>query len=230
MSGAGAGQLARGQQAQFTVDTIDGTRLLQTQTEESAIAGCVLAAIGLLRCGEFLLDDTRRVLLFNNIAADCLGHGLALRGEHLAATDHESNDRLQRLIRLACNSTESSNASATAAVRRSSRLPLAVRVLRLETAIQRAFNSASLLLLVFDPEVRQSPSLNMLSPLFGLSPAEARIAIGIARGKKLAEIAVDHGVKVGTMRAHSKTVFSKTGTRGQAELAALLARLAVLSP
>jgi len=63
---------------------------------------------------------------------------------------------------------------------------------------------------------------------FGLTPAEAEVAIGIAAGRTLAQIAAERGVKVGTVRAHSKTVFSKTQTRGQAELTGLLTRLAFL--
>ncbi len=66
--------------------------------------------------------------------------------------------------------------------------------------------------------------------MFALTRAEAEVAIGIACGRRVAEIAVDRGVKVETVRTHSKTVFGKTRTRGQAELAALLARLAFLAP
>ncbi len=39
-------------------------------------------------------------------------------------------------------------------------------------------------------------------------------------------IAADRGIKIGTVRAHTKTVFSKTQTRGQAELTGVLTRLA----
>jgi DNA-binding CsgD family transcriptional regulator len=89
---------------------------------------------------------------------------------------------------------------------------------------------ASLLLVAFDPERRQPPPRDTLTNLFGLTPAEASVAIGIVGGRHLAEIAADRGVKIGTVRAYSKTVFGKTGTRGQAELAALLTRLALLAP
>lgn len=46
----------------------------------------------------------------------------------------------------------------------------------------------------------------------------------------MAEIAAGRDIKIGTVRAHLKAVFSKTGTRGQVELAALLARVAALIP
>jgi DNA-binding CsgD family transcriptional regulator len=56
-----------------------------------------------------------------------------------------------------------------------------------------------------------------------LTPAEARIAIGIARGNALSVIAKAHGISVSTARTQLKSVFAKTGTHRQAQLAALIA-------
>jgi DNA-binding CsgD family transcriptional regulator len=91
-------------------------------------------------------------------------------------------------------------------------------------------HSARLLVIASDPEFSHVPPVNMLTEIFGLTPSEARVAIAIAAGKQFAEIALDRGVKIDTVRVHSKTVFSKTGTRGQSELAALLTRLAFPAP
>ena len=57
---------------------------------------------------------------------------------------------------------------------------------------------------------------------FQLTPAEARIALGIARGKTLANIAHLHGISVQTAKTYLKSVFSKTHTHRQTELAILL--------
>jgi DNA-binding CsgD family transcriptional regulator len=65
----------------------------------------------------------------------------------------------------------------------------------------------------------------MLAEMLGLTPAEASVAAGIAAGRQLAEIAADRGIGVETVRSHSKMVFGKTQTRGQAGLAARLAML-----
>ena len=43
-------------------------------------------------------------------------------------------------------------------------------------------------------------------------------------------IAADRGIKIGTVRAHTKTVFSKTQTRDQAELTGLLTRRSFVVP
>jgi DNA-binding CsgD family transcriptional regulator len=105
-----------------------------------------------------------------------------------------------------------------------------VRIFRFEENAQPVLDSARLLLVSYDPENCQVPPPDMLSHMFGLTPAEASVAIGIVGGKQLAEIAADRGVKTGTVRVHSKTVFAKTRTRGQTELAAFVTRVAFLNP
>src|SRR5215831_13324944 len=166
--------------------------------EGLAIPACLLHVFESFGCGVFLLDRERQLLFLNPTGVDCLGDGLTLRGKQVAAADRESDVRL----------------------------PLVVHVVRLEENVQPVLRGASVLLVVFDPECCQPPPPGMLIDLFGLTPAEASVAIGIVGGRHLTEIAVDRGVKVGTVRTYSKTVFAKTRTRSQAELAALLTRLA----
>jgi DNA-binding CsgD family transcriptional regulator len=202
------------------------------RTERFAVAAHVLHIIGFVQCGGFLLDPMRRVLFLNRIAADCLGNGLILRGNLLAATDRESNARLQSAIELALNLTESANRQPTTwlEVHREVGAALLIRILRLQDCIRPVLNGAGLLLVAFDPEIRQAPGVDMLKQMFALTPTEAEVAIGIANGRRFAEIAADRRVKVETVRTYSKMVFAKTRTRGQAELAALLTRLAFAVP
>ena len=63
---------------------------------------------------------------------------------------------------------------------------------------------------------------------FGLTAAEAKVAVQIGRGDMLADIAGEHGVSVATVRSQLASVFAKTQTRRQTELAMLLARIAIL--
>jgi DNA-binding CsgD family transcriptional regulator len=214
----------------MTSATNQDVGLSRIWTERSTVSRCVLNVIGCLQCGGFLLGHDRQVLFLNKIASYCLGDGLTVRGKSLAAMDRESDVRLQSLIGLALHSPQRPNELPSAVVRRGSRLPLVVRILRLEENAQPALNSARLLLVSHDPENCQVPPPDMLTDMYGLTPAEASVAIGIVGGKHLAEIAADRGVKIGTVRAHSKSVFAKTRTRGQAELAALVIRMAFLIP
>ncbi|NDC58680.1 MAG: helix-turn-helix transcriptional regulator, partial [Alphaproteobacteria bacterium] len=65
-----------------------------------------------------------------------------------------------------------------------------------------------------------------LQSVFGLSFAEARVAIAVAEGASLPALAARFEVAHATVRTQLRCVFEKTGTRRQSELAALIARLA----
>ena len=61
--------------------------------------------------------------------------------------------------------------------------------------------------------------------VYGLTAAEAEVAVRIAAGQSLDEIAAVRTVAVGTIRAQLKTAMSKCGVRRQAELVSRLAQL-----
>ena len=63
-----------------------------------------------------------------------------------------------------------------------------------------------------------------------LTPAEARVARAIAEGGDLKTLAAGLSLSVDTLRGQLKSVFRKTGTRRQNELAALILRSPALRP
>ncbi|RUY60441.1 helix-turn-helix transcriptional regulator, partial [Mesorhizobium sp. M7A.F.Ca.CA.001.09.2.1] len=58
--------------------------------------------------------------------------------------------------------------------------------------------------------------------LFDLTPAEARLATALASGRSLKEAADTSNITVKTGRTYLERIFSKTRTRQQSELVALL--------
>ena len=83
------------------------------------------------------------------------------------------------------------------------------------------------LLLVADPEARPPPpSPAVLREAFGLTKAEAEVAARAAAGEGVPAIAASLAIAPGTARLHLHRVFEKAGAHRQAELAAVLARLA----
>jgi DNA-binding CsgD family transcriptional regulator len=68
----------------------------------------------------------------------------------------------------------------------------------------------------------ESASQQTLEALFGLTPAEARLAIRLSRGASLAAVADSHNISQHTARAQLKSVFAKTGVSRQAELVRLV--------
>lgn len=60
--------------------------------------------------------------------------------------------------------------------------------------------------------------LRRLASVYGLTPAEARVALHVIDGGSLATYAQLAAVSVGTARTQLKSVFAKTGVSRQAEL------------
>ncbi|AHE56191.1 helix-turn-helix transcriptional regulator [Sphingomonas sanxanigenens] len=65
----------------------------------------------------------------------------------------------------------------------------------------------------------------ILSLLYGLSDAEADVALRLARGETREAIAEQRGTRLETVRAQLKTVFGKLGVRREVELVTMLADL-----
>ena len=110
--------------------------------------------------------------------------------------------------------------------------PLAVIVSKAPYALQNmeAGGSRGLACLaVVDPGRQSTPAPEVLMELFGLTQAEARVALQIGAGKSINEIAGEFGVKVGTVRSQVISIFAKTGLNRQQEVALFVRDLGDLS-
>ena len=72
------------------------------------------------------------------------------------------------------------------------------------------------------------PSEARLRALFDLTVAEARLAQRLARGDSVEEVALALNIKMTTARTQLAAIFTKTDTRRQAKLVAILSRVAHL--
>lgn len=85
------------------------------------------------------------------------------------------------------------------------------------------FSQADILIIM--TEVRPDgnlPPLGLLSVLFDLAPAEARLAIALSAGKSLKAAAAEMGIEYNSARTYLTRIFTKTGTSQQSQLVALL--------
>lgn len=64
----------------------------------------------------------------------------------------------------------------------------------------------------------RKPSAEALRLAFGLTPAEAQIALALAAGQPREAVAVLRGVSLGTLRQQVKAIFAKVGVSREAEL------------
>lgn len=89
-----------------------------------------------------------------------------------------------------------------------------------------AFGETSLaMVLLYRADSRIELDPFIVAGVFGLTPAEARVAVAIAGGGTIEEAAAKHSVSVNTIRTQLRGVFEKTGTTRQVELVGLLASL-----
>ena len=88
----------------------------------------------------------------------------------------------------------------------------------------------AVILCVSDPADRETIDASVLTGLFGLTLAEARLASALLAGHELAAIAAGSGRSVHTMRNLLARVMAKTETRRQSELVGLLGQLPRISP
>jgi DNA-binding NarL/FixJ family response regulator len=65
-------------------------------------------------------------------------------------------------------------------------------------------------------------AVELIRSLFDLTPAEARVARGLAAGQTVQGLAAESGTSANTVRSHVKVVLSKTGYSRQADVVALL--------
>jgi DNA-binding CsgD family transcriptional regulator len=68
----------------------------------------------------------------------------------------------------------------------------------------------------------EAPSVELIRSLFDLTPAEARIARGLASGQTVKDLAADSGTSANTVRTHVNAVLTKTGYSRQSDVVALL--------
>ena len=99
---------------------------------------------------------------------------------------------------------------------------LVVHVIPIRGAGRDIFAAASHMLLVTEVGARSTPSEELLTGLFDLTPAEARVTRALATGMAPSEIASEFGVSRQTVRNQLAAVFTKTGTTRQAELVHLV--------
>jgi DNA-binding CsgD family transcriptional regulator len=75
-----------------------------------------------------------------------------------------------------------------------------------------------------DPDAAEPSHPERMAALFGLTPAESRMADELVQGRTVADAAERLGITQLTARVHLKRIFSKTCTCKQSELLRLLLR------
>jgi DNA-binding CsgD family transcriptional regulator len=205
-------------------------RLTETATLSTAMGRIVLSgmtnALGLLKQPAVALDRSGLVLDFNAAAEQMFNDDVRVRNRSLELSDRKARLNFDTFLQRLRTANECAALSvAPIVVRRLSKRPLLLRVLPVDGAARSPFVGASALLVFSDLHSEAGLCVNLLSQVFGLSPAEARLAAALADGLSPEQAARKLGIAKATVRSQLKGVFSKTETHRQSELVAVLSRL-----
>lgn len=185
-----------------------------------------------LAMGVVLLDAHRRVLYANAAARHHSRDGGPLRLRHagLSAVSQPHAQKLGELIRLALMGAPAGTMS-TPQTTEASLLTLLVTPLRgrdIGRFSDLGMRDAAVLIFIIDPANKHGLPEAWVRDAYGLTPAEAKVALAAGSGLPIPEVARQLGLSPNTVKTHLRKVFAKTATTRQAELARLMASLAMV--
>jgi DNA-binding CsgD family transcriptional regulator/PAS domain-containing protein len=179
--------------------------------------------------GIVLLSRDGKTRFANRPATEiCLRrNALELKQGGLHAVCAQEDAELQAMIQAAATlSARAKNVRPVMEIAREEGSPLFLAVSRARTAeFLSVAADAVVAVFITDPDRQPRTSAEMLSHLFRLTPAEARLAVILAQGNTVKDSAEQLRVTVQTVRSRLKQVFLKTGTSRQSELIRLLLKL-----
>ncbi len=195
-----------------------------------ALAASFAKLLDATRLGIVQLDGRGWIVEANDSARDLLRTGDCLfdEGGFLYARTPEDNAELQRLLTRALPWFGAQGAGGSTMVGRSAALtPLVLHVNpvgRQETDL-RVWPVAALVLIV-DPASQARIDPAVAAEALGLTGMESRVAVLLAEGMNVRDVAAATGRRESTIRSHVKHMFTKHDLSRQAELVRLVLSLA----
>jgi DNA-binding CsgD family transcriptional regulator len=172
----------------------------------------------------------RAQILFANSAVRALEAGGTLKLSPLATWSPAHSRRLTGLVKSALAGGAGGTMSLPSAdgKRLLAVMIVGLRGVEASTLDEAGLSNAACAAFIIDQSRRKSANAQQLIDGYGLTWAEARVAVRAHAGGTTAEAAIDLGLSPNTVKTHLRRVFAKTDTRGQAELAALLASISIV--
>ena len=198
---------------------------LNNHEQKASVATLALEQLG---AAVIVTDTDGRIVELNRAAERLLsaGNGLTVRNGKLSAVRNFETSKLATLIAEATSGGSSPTIGRMLIGKRDGGVPCMVTVAPLGDELSLAPRPLAMVL-ISGPDQRQ-PSAADLADLFGLSPAESRLAAALIRGSKLSQITVDTGPQITTLRSQLRSILKKVGVSGQADLIRVLTSIPVL--
>jgi DNA-binding CsgD family transcriptional regulator len=150
------------------------------------------------------------------------GDGLVVRNGRLVAVGARGNARFQECLKAVVERATdgpSFPGVAFSLERRGGNTPLEIFVVPSRPTIAQTRSSGRLIaVLIRDPDAGFSPPPEWLATLYDLTRMEAQVAVWLAVGKTISEIAEAMHLSIHTIRSYVKDIFFKMGVRRQSDL------------
>jgi DNA-binding CsgD family transcriptional regulator len=190
--------------------------------------GEFVEAIEPLAVGVILVTASGQVL-FANQSARCLldnRDGLMMDRQGIRAGRSRETNALRALIGCAvtsCGQRQSQSGGGLNVTRPNGRRALQVLVspIRPQQSLHLGARAVAAIYVTDPEQVSERPEV-VLMRLYGLTPAEAKVAALIVRGMSARQAAEGLAISYNTVKSHLKRVFAKTGSNGQGDLIRLI--------
>ena len=207
-------------------------RVRQALVRAGARTTTVTALLDNPRIGVLHLDRRGRIMAANDRARSILRHGdgLSDRDGTLRARASADQVRLQRLVGDALPASDAAAVSGSMLLRRSPALPpFAVHVKPVDgPQPDYGARHVAALVLIVEPGRRHRVDPDLVARTLELTPAETQVAVWLAEGKSVRDMAETTGHTEGTIYWHLKQIYRKQSISRQADLVQLVLSLAEL--
>ena len=185
-----------------------------------------MTAFDQLKSPALIIDWDGAVRNLNRLAENMLEKDLHLHRGRLSASDPASNRRLQQLFAAILATAPGDTPALNQVVINRADAPwLLVDAMPVTALGSDMFNEGRAVLILTDLTNPPMGDSKLLATLFGLTPAEAKLAAAIASGTGIDAAAASLHIGRETAKCQLKAVFLKTNTHSQPELMALMGRL-----
>ncbi len=200
---------------------------------KSAVAASFEATLNALTSAVILVDEHLRVVYANRVAEELVGGGSALRLANgcVQATSPTLMHSLQKATAMAArNDLEIGRRSFGIHLGLHNENPAILHVLPLRFGKLRSglIPDAVAALFIATAVAPPRQQHEAMASLFDLTPAETKVLSVVGSGKSQSQAAASLSLGNETVKYHLRHIFSKTGTRRQAELVHLLSSLTIL--
>ena len=182
------------------------------------------------RIGVLHLDRRGRIIEVNDRARSILrqGEGLSDRDGVLRAREASDRLRLDRLVASALPASGAVAVSGSMLLRRSSGLPPLVVHVKPVAVPQPDYGArhVAALVLIVEPGSRRRIDPGLVAAALGLTQAESQVAVWLAEGKSVRDIAQARGLSEGTIYWHLKQIYQKKSISRQVDLVRLVLSIA----